>query len=251
MYVDYGNGGRKEVDDKTGDVLCDISSDGTDNLAGGPKDPVKEQLEKIEALLDMLIKSAQGRQYKLRDGMSKLNDLAEAMNNNLGYLDPDTQSYLRKIPEQYRKEAIASMLGNQTVVTGVSRTHAEKAAKAMGMVLTDMSSGEAFSVGGFIFVLGNTQEYDELLGHEAIHGIQSIASGGTVNFLNNYNQACIDSGSTTRPVNNQDIIPYSSHAIDIEKAYYGNSYEQAAYSFGPKNRDAQRYLPNGRKQLIW
>ena len=71
-----------------------------------PVDPVKKQLEKIEALLDMLIKSAQGRQYKLRDGMSKLNDLASSLNKNLGYLDPDTQSYLRNLPEQYRKKQL-------------------------------------------------------------------------------------------------------------------------------------------------
>lgn len=217
-----------------------------------PVDPTIEQLKRIEAWLNQIINFSTGQQYRLDQSKDyQLKNHAEAINDNLGYLDPETAAYLRRIPKNKREREIRKMLGSQNVVTGVDRNTASLAAKAMGMVLTDMSSGEAFSVGGYIFVLGNTQEYDALLGHEAIHGIQSIAAGGTVNFLNNYNQACIDSGRTTQPVNNQNIISYGSHAIDIEKAYYGNRYEQAAYSFGPKNRDAQRYLPNGRKQLIW
>jgi len=37
LYVDYSQGGRKEVDDTTGKVVSDISNNGTDNLAGGPE----------------------------------------------------------------------------------------------------------------------------------------------------------------------------------------------------------------------
>jgi len=218
--------------------------------ASPPVDPMIETMKKIEALLDMLIKSAQGRQYKLKDGMSKLDNLASSINNNLGYLDSNTQSYLRNLPEQYRKEAIASMLGNQTVVTGVDRTTASLAAQAMGMILTDMSGGDAFSVGGYIFVLGNTQDSSDLLGHEAIHGIQSIAAGGPVQFLEKYNTACIAPGITMDNVKAGEIEKRGTININLEKAYLGNSYEQAAYSFGPPNQMAESYLPNGRKQII-
>jgi hypothetical protein len=48
LYVDYSQGGRKEVDDTTGDVLCDISSDGTDSLDGEPEqEPTEPQNPEI------------------------------------------------------------------------------------------------------------------------------------------------------------------------------------------------------------
>lgn len=90
------------------------------------------------------------------------------------------------------------MLDNQTVITGVSREVASLAAKAMGMVL-DPSGGDAFSVGGFIFVFKNTAD-SGTIGHEGIHGIQSVVAGGTRQFLEHYNKASIIAGITREQV---------------------------------------------------
>lgn len=145
------------------------------------------------------------------------------------------------------------MLDNQTVITGVSREVASLAAKAMGMVL-DPSGGDAFSVGGFIFVFKNTAD-SGTIGHEGIHGIQSVVAGGTRQFLEHYNKASIIAGITREQVrkdtSGNDIVKQvGDRRINVAKAYFGNQYERAAYSFGPQNSTAEQYLPNGRKQII-
>jgi len=231
LWVDYGNGGRKEVDDTTGDVLCDISSDGTDNLAGGPKDPVIEEQKKIDRLLDLLLRSSKGKASSLTHEI-KTDIFSGELNKHFGYLDPDTAAYLRKLPEKQRKEMIKQMLDSQTIVTGIDTTLASSVALSMGMKI-DPAGGEAFSVGGFIFVFDTVFDPDTM-GHEAIHGIQSIAAGGSLQFLRNYNQACEKAG--TYKINEVEYF-------DPIKGYYGNEYEIGAYTFGPKNRLAKTHLP--------
>jgi len=55
-----------------------------------------------------------------------------------------------------------------------------------------------------------------LLGHETVHGIQSLSAGGIINFMENY----IAAGLPTK---------------DNRSLYYTNKFERAAYSFGPEN----------------
>ena len=251
--VTYGPNGPVNTEEEIANYDPDWNTSYTPTETPTPIDPTLEKLKKIEEWLQKLVSSsATGVQYKLNTNANfNLDKLATSIISNLGYLDSKTADYLRTIPEQYRKQAVMSMLGNQTVVTGVSRTVAENAAKDMGMVLTDMSGSGAFSVGGYIFVLGTTQDSDDLLGHEAIHGLQSIAAGGPVQFLEKYNHEAIVHGTTRNPVDNINVIQHGSRNIDVDKAYYLNRFERAAYSWGPVNQDATTNLSNPLDCLEW
>lgn len=71
------------------------------------------------------------------------------------------------------------------------------------------------------FALGGTEaeKVANLIGHEAIHTLQSAAYGGVDGFLIAYGKESKDNG------------------------YYGNKFEIAAYSFGPNNKTIMKNLP--------
>ena len=182
-----------------------------------------------DAALDSLISTATGTVSSLSDHVDT-KALAMAVSQNLQYLDPQTRAYYQGMPESIRVAVIESQLGQQTVITGVSPTEATKAAAAMGMLI-DPAGGDAFSVGNNIFFFESGDPDSTTAGHEGIHGLQAIALGGAVPFLNAYNaesKKALESGNDP---------------------YFGNAYEKAAYSFGPENRQAQTNLPNGKDYI--
>jgi hypothetical protein len=144
-------------------------------------------------------------------------NLANIVSNHTNLLDPTTANYVNNLTASQ----LVSELNNVTVAVGVDKATVLGMAANYGVSLPDYTEG--LTVGNTVMIFdqlardssGRITDLDDanLVAHEgAIHGSQYNARGSVEVFLNEYNS---------------DPAPYAGKAL-----------EQAAYNFGPSNRDA-------------
>lgn len=134
-------------------------------------------------------------------------ELASIIAQNPGIFDPNDPT--GDTIKGWSVEAIEGLLNQVTIYTGVNQSNALGAASALGVNLP--SDTEAFSVdGNIIYMYGNPTD-PNLLAHEAMHYLQSVASGGTVAFIQEY------------------------ASLDAKYGYSDNPEEKTAYNLGPNS----------------
>lgn len=128
LWVDYGNGGRKEVDDKTGDVLCDISSDGTDNLAGepqqGPTEPVIPEVDTASVIKSLLL--------GVRDGFTA----------------PFTSEYWQNVGNFLQHPIKTSVAGFNATLFVLTQGSLEDQARMFGSMIPGIAFGQNLAIAG-------------------------------------------------------------------------------------------------------
>jgi RHS repeat-associated protein len=221
-------------------ITEDPARDGTNYYAYANNNPlaftdptglVGERL--AQGVMNLALRVAGARVERLSN-LVNTDRLAEIYRAESQALDPTTRAMVDSTPTA----DIAAHLADVKVMTNVNQGVLKWFTSKFGLKLEPGT--QALGVGNTIYDLSNTTTVlqgaggtqDErrdaaiLLGHEGVHVLQASAHGGIVAFNREYSDAGDDAVSSSPP----------------EDRYYGNDFEEAAYSFGPQNRSADLEL---------
>ena len=181
--------------------------------------------EDIQTALDAVMAASPNATTSKLSDLVNTGNLAGVIKGNDYGLDTKTRLHYNSSSQA----DIQNDLDNVNVIMGVDQGKAMAALAQLGMNVGP--SPEAITVGNTILVFGqmstdgngriiNPDDAD-LLGHEAIHSLQSAAAGGVSAFVDRYKA-------------------FSNAASGMGRdPYYGNHLELGPYNFGPTNTDAR------------